>query len=72
MSFDKQGFKNALLSRGIQWDDKQIEDYIALKQSGQKLQQELSQPRDTSIMSQGINLIKINYMILQATFYGKL
>ena len=55
MSFDKQGFKNALLSRGIQWDDKQIEDYIALKQSGQKLQQELSQPRDTSIMSQGMN-----------------
>ena len=41
MAFDRQGFKNELLSKGVDWDDQQIDDYIALRKSGADLRQEI-------------------------------
>ena len=41
MIFDREGFKNELLSKGVDWDDQQIDDYIALRKSGEKLRQEI-------------------------------
>ena len=41
MAIDREDFKNYLISNGVDWDENQIDNYIALKESGENLAVEM-------------------------------
>ena len=41
MAIDREAFKNELITRGLNWDDNEIDRYIALRESGNNLASEI-------------------------------